>query len=63
MPDCSTFRAMPREARSSTSQLLEPIKGPARFQWHEVTKVQHYWLAVDSMTGPMRVREDETPCE
>ena len=39
-------------------QLQEPIKNPARFQWHEVTKVQHYWLEVNAMTKPMRVRED-----
>jgi len=24
-------------------QLREPMKDPARFAWHEVTKVQHYW--------------------
>ena len=38
--------------------MQEPIKDPARFPWHEVTKVQHYWLEVDAMTRPMRVRED-----
>ncbi len=38
-------------------QLQEPIKDPARFPWHEVTKVQHYWLEVDALTGAMRVRE------
>jgi hypothetical protein len=38
--------------------LQEPIKDPARFPWHEVTKVQHYWLEVDAMTRPMQVRED-----
>jgi len=31
--------------------LHEPIKDPARFPWHEVTNVQHYWLQVDAMTG------------
>ena len=31
----------------------EPILNPARFQWHEVSKVQHYWLQVDAMTKPM----------
>jgi hypothetical protein len=40
--------------------LQEPIKDPARFPWHEVTKVQHYWLDVDAMTKPMRVQEDRT---
>ncbi|NLI69741.1 MAG: DUF3883 domain-containing protein [Firmicutes bacterium] len=37
--------------------MQEPIKDPARFPWHEVTKVQHYWLEVDAMTRPMQVRE------
>ncbi len=39
-------------------QLQEPIEDPARFPWHEVSKLQHYWLEVDSMTKPMQVRED-----
>jgi superfamily II DNA or RNA helicase len=38
--------------------LQEPIKDPARFPWHEVTKVQHYWLEVDAMTKPMQLREE-----
>jgi superfamily II DNA or RNA helicase len=41
-----------------TPQLQEPIRDPARFQWHEVVQVQHYWLEVDAMTRPMQVRED-----
>ena len=41
--------------------LQEPIKDPAQFAWHEVTKVAHYWLEVDAMTQPMRVREDVDP--
>jgi superfamily II DNA or RNA helicase len=41
-------------------QLQPPIKDPARFPWHEVTQVQHYWLAVDALTQPMQVREDGT---
>ena len=39
-------------------QLEEPIEYPARFPWHEVSKVQHYWLEVDAMTRPMQVREE-----
>ena len=39
-------------------KLQEPIKDPARFPWHEVTRVQHYWLEVNTMTRPMQVRED-----
>lgn len=39
-------------------QLQEPIKDPARFEWHEVTKVAHYYLSVDALTRPMQVREE-----
>ena len=39
--------------------LQEPIRDPARFPWHKVTKVQHYYLDVDAMTQPMQVREDD----
>lgn len=42
-------------------QLQEPINDPARFPWHEVTKVQHYWLEVDAMTQPMKVSEQDSP--
>jgi hypothetical protein len=38
--------------------LQEPIKDPARFPWHEVTRVQHYWLEVNAMVKPMEVRVD-----
>ena len=30
--------------------LREPILNPAQFEWHEVSKVQHYWSQVDAMT-------------
>ena len=40
--------------------LQEPINDPARFPWHEVKKVQHYWLEVDAMTRPMRVCEEHS---
>ncbi len=42
-------------------QLQEPIKDPARFPWHEVKKVQHYWLEVNAMTKPMQVKEEQKP--
>jgi superfamily II DNA or RNA helicase len=42
-------------------QLQEPIKDPARFEWHEVTKVAHYYLSVDAMTHPMQVQEESPP--
>jgi hypothetical protein len=41
-----------------TPQLQAPIKDPARFPWHEVSQVQHYWLEVDALTQPMQVREE-----
>jgi hypothetical protein len=45
----------------ATPRLEEPIRDPARLDWHEVTKVAHYYLSVDTMTRPMRVREDTPP--
>ncbi|MBI1983909.1 MAG: DUF3883 domain-containing protein, partial [Acidobacteria bacterium] len=41
-------------------QLQEPIKDPARIAWHEVVKVQHYWLEVNAMTKPMKVSEPDS---
>jgi Superfamily II DNA/RNA helicases, SNF2 family len=41
--------------------LQEPIPDPARFSWHEVSKVQHYWLQIDAMTKPMRVSDNPPP--
>ncbi len=46
-----------------TPELQEPIKDPFSFPWHEVMKVQHYWLEVDAMTKPMGLREDPVPYE
>jgi len=43
---------------AETPQLQEPVHDPARFPWHEVTKVRHYWLDVNAMTQPMMVREE-----
>ncbi len=39
-------------------ELQEPIKDPARFPWHEVTKVAHYYLSVDSLTKPTEISEE-----
>ncbi len=41
--------------------LQTPIRDPAGFTWHEVSKVQHYWLEISAMTGPMVVREGSPP--
>jgi superfamily II DNA or RNA helicase len=43
---------------SAEPQLQEPIRDPARLDWTEVTKVQHYYLSVNAMTTPMQVREE-----
>ena len=45
----------------NTPRLQEPIRDPARLDWHEVTKVAHYYLAVNAMTKPMQVREASPP--
>ncbi len=42
---------------SAQPALQEPIKDPVRFPWHEVTKVQHYWLGLSAVSGQMRIRE------
>ena len=37
---------------------LHEVRDPARFPWREVTRVEHYWLEVDAMTQPPRIREE-----
>jgi len=46
-------------AAATGTILQEPIKDPARLEWHEVTRVAHYYLSVNAMTRPMQVQEDE----
>ncbi|MBI3973935.1 MAG: DUF3883 domain-containing protein [Chloroflexi bacterium] len=41
--------------------LYAPIKDPARLPWHEVRKVDHYYLSVDAISHPIRLREDSVP--
>ena len=45
----------------TTPKLEDPIKDPARIAWHEVIKVQHYWLEVDAAQQPMGVKQDPPP--
>jgi hypothetical protein len=33
----------------NTRPTLHAVKDPARFPWHEVTKVSHYYLSVEEM--------------
>jgi superfamily II DNA or RNA helicase len=42
-------------------ELEEPIKDPARLPWHEVRRVEHYWLEVDALTRPPQFREGPQP--
>ena len=37
---------------ATAPQLQNPIKDPARFAWHQVKKVERYWLEVDVLTEP-----------
>ncbi len=53
--DCYWLYVVTNCANKPTLQ--EPIKDPARFPWHEVTKVAHYWMDVGAMTRSMRVHE------
>jgi len=46
---------------SATPKLQEPVKDPARLEWHEVKKVAHYSLSVKAVTKPMQVKEDASP--
>ena len=55
-PDCYWLYIVTNCGREPV--LREPLANPARFPWHEVSKVQHYYLSVDAMTRPMRVRDD-----
>jgi hypothetical protein len=42
---------------------LHEVRDPARFPWHQVTRVEHYWLEVDALRQPVQVRETEAPYE
>ncbi len=46
---------------ASAPELQAPIRDPARFPWHEVKKVQHYWMDVKAMTGPMSAAGRDDP--
>ncbi|MDP2857305.1 MAG: hypothetical protein Q8P50_04925 [Bacillota bacterium] len=51
----------PGHPRRDAPRLQEPIRAPARLDWHEVTKVAHYYLSVDAMIRPMQMREGSPP--
>ena len=48
---------------ASEPQLQEPIENPARFPWHEVTQVAHYYLSVDALKQPVEIREGQKTAE
>ena len=54
-PDCFWLYVVTNCA--SAPELQEPIRDPARFPWHEVTKVAHYYLEVNALKQPMEVSE------
>ena len=56
-PDCYWLYVVTDCANAP--KLQEPIRDPARFPWHEVTKVAHYWMDVNTMTKPMELGEAE----
>ncbi len=58
-PDCFWLYVV--TGCDTTPRLQEPIRDPARLDWNEVTKVAHYYLAVNAMTKPMELRDDEPP--
>ena len=41
--------------------LQDPISDHARFSWHEVTKVAHFYLSVNALQQPIEIRETERP--
>lgn len=41
--------------------LQEPVRDPARLEWHEVTKVAHFYLPLNAITPLMGIRENENP--
>jgi superfamily II DNA or RNA helicase len=40
------------------AKLQDPVKDPVRLKWHEVKKVDHYYLSVDAVIQPMQIREE-----
>jgi hypothetical protein len=39
----------------------EPVKDPARFPWHGVTKMAHNYLSMDALNRAIRMREGSPP--
>ncbi len=45
--DCYWLYVVTNCATNPTLQ--EPVRDPIRFSWHEVSKVQHYWLTINDL--------------
>ncbi len=57
--DCYSFYVVTN--CGTKAKLQEPMRDPARFDRHEVTKVARYCLSVDALTRPMQVRQESAP--
>ena len=57
--DCHWFYVV--NGCANAPRLEETIRDPARRDWQEVTKVEHYYLSVDAMSRPIQVRTDSLP--
>ena len=44
---------------ATAPELQDPISDPPRFPWHEVTKAAHYYLSVNALQHPRKVRETQ----
>lgn len=55
-----TFKGQPVLRSGQPESRLAPVRDPARFPWHEVTKVEHYWLEVNAMTPPMQLLHESS---
>ena len=44
---------------ATAPDLQDPVRDPARYPWHEVTKVAHYYLSVNALRQPMEIRETD----
>jgi hypothetical protein len=50
--------SLPPAAGETPAPQVHTIRDPARFPWHEVKKVDHYYLSVEAATGRMEVHEE-----
>jgi len=44
---------------AKTEPHLELIQDPARLDWHEVKKIDHYYVSVDAAKKPIKISEEE----